>query len=292
MKTLLKSLLKIQYQQRRSSIIKPTSGFTMIELLVGTIIAFLITVPLLSFVVDMLNTDVREQAKANSEQDIQAAVDYIAQDMSQALYVYDHDGAGGVVDAIEGQLPENDDENRKPILVFWKRQLVEEAIPVSACEEQCKDDDAYVLSLVAYYEITEDDDTSIWCQPNGETCPKRIARFQIQDGVTDFTGTYIDENGDTDEKLQRDRGFKIPTSDEGYEGWTKEDETYENNLEVLVNYVESFTLNEVTDNKLAKITIAGDSQRRIREAVDCAQSPSYCPKVTAQVGGRSRKLLE
>jgi len=284
MKSLLKSLLKIQYQQRRSCIINSTSGFTMIELLVGTIIAFLITVPLFTFVVDMLNTDVREEAKANSEQDIQGAVDYIAQDMSQAIYVYD------IGSTIEEQLPEDGNANINPILVFWKRELVENAVPVPACAT-CPEDDAYVLSLVAYYEITETDSSSIWCQPNGGTCPKRIARFQIQDGVTDVTGTYIDENGDTDTKLKRDKGFKIPTSNEGYAGWTKENEAYENNLEVLVNYVESFTINEVTDNKLAQITIAGDSQRRIGKVVDCTKSPSSCPKVTVQVGGRSRKQL-
>jgi hypothetical protein len=36
--------------------------------------AFLIITPMLAFVVDMLNTDRREQVKSNTEQDIQAAL--------------------------------------------------------------------------------------------------------------------------------------------------------------------------------------------------------------------------
>ena len=54
--------------------------------------AFLIITPMLAFVVDMLNTDRREQVKSNTEQDIQAAVDFIAQDLSQAIYIYDNNG--------------------------------------------------------------------------------------------------------------------------------------------------------------------------------------------------------
>jgi hypothetical protein len=41
----------------------------------------------------MLNTDRREQVKSNTEQDIQAAVDFIAQDLSQAIYIYDNNPA-------------------------------------------------------------------------------------------------------------------------------------------------------------------------------------------------------
>ena len=57
----------------------------MLELLVATVIVFLITVPLLTLAVDLIDRDVKEQAKAKSEQELQVAIDYITQDLSQAF---------------------------------------------------------------------------------------------------------------------------------------------------------------------------------------------------------------
>lgn len=74
MKNLLRLLLKTQQQQNRSGQAQTEKGMTLVELLVGAIMAFLIITPMLGFVVDMLNTDRREQVKANTEQDIQAAL--------------------------------------------------------------------------------------------------------------------------------------------------------------------------------------------------------------------------
>jgi Tfp pilus assembly protein PilW len=74
MKTLLRLLLKSQHQRKPLRAAQTEKGMTLVELLVGAIMAFLIITPMLGFVVDMLNTDRREQVKSNTEQDIQAAV--------------------------------------------------------------------------------------------------------------------------------------------------------------------------------------------------------------------------
>ena len=154
---------------------------------------------MLGFVVDMLNTDRREQVKSNTEQDIQAAVDFIAQDLSQAIYIYDNNAIYvGTTDAprILDQLPKPD--NGSPILVFWKRQQIKDAISVNTntdtthrvlpinCNKNnlVKDcNDTYVRSLVAYYQIKELDPKSPWCQPSGKNCPTRIARYEIKEGI-------------------------------------------------------------------------------------------------------------
>ena len=291
MKTLLNSFLKKRYQKRRSPMFKPSSGFTMIELLVATVIATIIIVPMLTFVVDILNRDVREQAKTNSEQELQAAVDYIAQDMSQAFYIYSESG----VNTIKAELPHSDDNTKTPILVFWKRELVEKALSPSL--KICKSndcDDTFVLSLVAYYLINDNNTT--WCQPSGNTCPQRIARFQIQDGVKVENSYICGDNGrddsicstDKQKKSMRDSGYKDYQSDP--ETWEKEDEEYEETPKVLVNYTEGFTLDSVSDDKkLAKITIQGNALRRIQpSAPQCSDIDStYCPRATAQVGARS-----
>jgi len=198
MKTLLRLLLKSQHQRNRSGPDKTDKGMTLVELLVGAIMAFLIITPMLGFVVDMLNTDRREQVKSNTEQDLQAAVDFIAQDLSQAIYIYD----GKTLNQIRDQLPENGNPNRVPILVFWKRQLIKKSIPVDASSTKKPKDctlqndkvpcnDAYLSSLVAYYQFKDTDNT--WCQPSGGDCPTRIARYEITDGVKNpLTQAYYD----------------------------------------------------------------------------------------------------
>jgi len=203
MKILLRLLLKSQHQRNRSRPTKIEKGMTLVELLVGVIMAFLIITPMLAFVVDMLNTDRREQVKANTEQDIQAAVDFIAQDLSQAIYIYDNNTTTGIP-AIKNFLPTGTDKT--PILVFWKRQLLKNSVPVNTgltplpinCDPDAKPteagecNDTYVLSLVAYYQIKEADPNSIWCQPSGDPCPTRIARYQIQDGLRNTSsGAYL-----------------------------------------------------------------------------------------------------
>jgi len=79
LKFIFKSLLKPLRRRKRAS------GFTLIELLVALILTFLIITPLLSLVISFMTTDRQEQAKNSSQQEIQAALDYMAQDMQQSI---------------------------------------------------------------------------------------------------------------------------------------------------------------------------------------------------------------
>jgi hypothetical protein len=194
MKSLLRLLLKSQHQRNLSGPAQTDKGMTLVELLVGAIMAFLILTPMLAFVVDMLNTDRREQVKSNTEQDIQAAVDFIAQDLSQAIYIYDGKG----INDIKAQLPTND-LTKIPILVFWKRQQIKNSVPINSniTPNQCSQNagqcnDTYVLSLVAYYQFKNNEAT--WCQPSGGNCPTRIARYEIRDGVRKPDPVAADNN--------------------------------------------------------------------------------------------------
>ncbi|MEG4092522.1 hormogonium polysaccharide secretion pseudopilin HpsC [Microcoleus sp. Pol12B4] len=192
MKTLLRLLLKSQHQQNRSGPAQTEKGMTLVELLVGAIMAFLIITPMLGFVVDMLNTDRREQVKSNTEQDLQAAVDFIAQDLSQAIYIYDQ---AGITAPTVKLPPPPTNTTGTPILVFWKRQQIKNAVPInstvsaktpSACPPNGSEcNDTYVLSLVVYYQVRDIAPNPTWCQPlgGGGTCPTRIARYEIRDGV-------------------------------------------------------------------------------------------------------------
>ena len=259
MKTLLRLLLKSQPQRNDSGQAQTEKGMTLVELLVGAIMAFLIITPMLGFVVDMLNTDRREQVKSNTEQDIQAAVDFIAQDLSQAIYIYDNKGINGTAApvGIKDQLPKP--PNGTPILVFWKRQQLPKSLPIDTSLKpincppsgtaQCND--TYVLSLVAYYQFKETDPKSIWCQPSGGTCPTRIARYEIRDGVKnpsppDPTNPYYkDTDTETKESQRKSKAFnpKFNFNNPTKEVTTGVVEADFPSSEVLVNYIDDSSAN-------------------------------------------------
>ena len=111
--------LKHHPNKKRSEITSKNSGFTLIELMVAMILAVLVITPLLGFMINILDTDRKEQAKVNSEQEIKPALDYIAQDLKQAIYIYDAKG----IKAIEDELPYANDAAKVPVLVFWKREF-------------------------------------------------------------------------------------------------------------------------------------------------------------------------
>jgi type II secretory pathway pseudopilin PulG len=345
MKILLRLLLKSQHQNNRTTQAQTDKGMTLIELLIGMVMAFLIITPMLAFVVDMLNTDRREQVKANTEQDIQAAVDFIAQDLSQAIYIYDGKG----VNDIRPQLPEQGDANKVPILVFWKRQQIRNAVPVnnSLKPNQCevpanagKCNDTYVQSLVAYYQIKETNLNSSWCQPSSSNCPTRITRYEIQDGIknpyaipSDTNFPYY-ETSDTAPRtsLDKDAAFnKIFNLNEPTKDLTITTQLAGVRNDVLVNYIDhtnkpldsdecqkalgnpqtqvglaaaqdipedtlkvtdgnrnSFYACVDTSRNLARVTIRGNSLRRLQDSniTSSSNNSAFFPTVTVQVQGR------
>lgn len=175
MKRTLKFLLTSQLKRCHH---REHSGFTLIEMLVALLIAALVITPLLGFMISVMNTDRQEQAKATSEQEIQAALDYIARDLQQAVYIYDSAGIDAINRSDGTGLPFATSTDRVPVLVFWKREIVNQAITIATNQK----DDTFVYSLVAYYLIK--DTNSNWSNA------ARIARWQITDGVatTDSSG--------------------------------------------------------------------------------------------------------
>ena len=241
-------LIKFNFEKKHSSLTNKNSGFTLIELLVAMILAALIITPLLGFMINILDTDRKEQAKVSSEQEIQTALDYIAQDLQQSIYIYDAKG----IKAIKNKLPYNSNTDRVPVLVFWKRQFKQEAIGGDFTGRN----DSFVYSLVAYYLIqsnTTNNRDKIWSQQF------RIARFELKDGVRNLDDPF-DSNGninyvrDKDNELQEpDKGFALfelnnptitGTLEEKMNSWKKDktsnNSTYNlNNTRVLVDYVDA-----------------------------------------------------
>jgi type II secretory pathway pseudopilin PulG len=306
-------------------------GMTMIELLVGTIIAFIVITPLMGMVLGLLNDDQRESAKANTEEEIQSALDYIGEDVSQALYIYvpkkqEKTSSGTTITTDEIQsliassfLPKTGTpDNEKPVLVFWKRKLVEDAVPVDSTKlpKDCTPttcDDTYVLSLVSYHLLPpETDKTSIWCQPSAsdKPCPSRIVRYEISDGLKKSDGTYYTEAelgtelksyaGDpTDNKKPNSAYDPAFTLSDPLKNVTDKTKIGAATKTVLVNYIPDFKLDDSSTNNLAKLTIQANAMRR-NDATACCptgpnvcdpndkpNSPPYCPKSSVQLRGLS-----
>lgn len=93
------------------------AGFTLIEILVAIVMAGIIVSSVLSVVVNLLQTDQRESAFNANQSEMQAALDYIATDLRQAVYIYDD------VSKIQSYIP-NFGSSYQPILAFWKPESV------------------------------------------------------------------------------------------------------------------------------------------------------------------------
>ena len=215
-------------------------GFTLIELLAAMILASLIITPLLGFMINILDTDRKEQAKISSEQEIQTAIDYIAQDLQQAIYIYDAKG----IDEIKRELPQESD--RVPVLVFWKREFVEEVLKIRKSRTRRKSNDTFVYSLVAYYLIQSDKNNN-----DGKWSKQfRIARFELKDGIKDPTDP-IKNNGEPNylpgEENQPSDGFALfklndpsvtGTLEDKMNAW-ESDGTPDSDMDVLIDYVDA-----------------------------------------------------
>lgn len=246
---------------KHSKLVKQESGFTLIELLIAVILAFLVITPLLGLMINILETDRREQVKVTSEQEVQAGLDYISRDLQQAIYIYDADGLSQDsnttdpnLSGVKNQLPPGKAADIcttatqcQPVLVFWKRKFVKDGIQLATSTTAKKTDDTFVYSLVAYYLVKDDNKT--WSKA------ARIARFEISDGVQHTASTggvtcgsdYPDEKYASTDKCP-DKGFKRfnltdkrGTIRQKMNQWQAASTKYEQNVNVLIDFVDQTT---------------------------------------------------
>jgi prepilin-type N-terminal cleavage/methylation domain-containing protein len=81
---------------------KPSQGFTLIELLVAALIGALVTMGLLYLVVELTQVNQEDTSRTETQRDVEQAMDYISQDLREAVFVYDGAcliGNGGAPDA-------------------------------------------------------------------------------------------------------------------------------------------------------------------------------------------------
>lgn len=315
MRKSLKFLLQQSHQSRK------TSGFTLTELLVGMLMASLVITPLFSFALNIMENDRKEQAKATTEQEIESALDYIAQDLEQAIYIYDADGLDNNSSAssssgIKDQIPpvsvasgcRNTTPTCVPVLVFWKRDHRPGVLPVSGSSVR---DDTFVYSLVAYYLIKGN--SSIWSNA------ARIGRFEIRDGVrnptsptnSDGTPNFITNESTSPGFQLFDLSVTGSSLKEKMNRWTKTSSSYTTNVLTLIDYVDQSNLTpQVCPTGMQRVpstaTVPGGFYACVDSATTSAQiyirgsalarigdnstfstnQSAYFPSATIQVKGR------
>lgn len=275
----------LKSQRKRFKAIKPTTGFTLIELLIGMVLATLVVTPLMAFMLNIMDSESKEEAKATSEQEIQAALDFIAQDLKQAVYIYDDDGLKNNYSStypgtsgIKNQIPPVASAPNcvstttcVPVLVFWKRELRPDILTVTGSSEK---DDTFVYSLVAYYLIDGDVSNGIWSDA------ARIARFQIKDGVrnpttpinTDGTSNYItNEEPSSGFQLFDLTTIGISLKDK-MNRWQKTSGNYNEPARILVDFVD-------------QSTIDFNNSSTVGELQNCPTGTQRIPSTTTLPGG-------
>lgn len=181
----------------RASLLKKKRdrGFTLLELLVAMFIGGIIVTLLLYTAVELLQTNQREAARSDTQRDMQQALDYIATDLREAVFVYDGTclaGPGtiaanqpcpGVVNFLPTDLNTG---TSRVVLAFWRVDPLPQAY-INACVANAAQLNATpqptavrgipcisrrMYTLVAY-SIDQSNPTGIW---RGRA---RIRRYQL-----------------------------------------------------------------------------------------------------------------
>lgn len=269
---ILKNLLK---QRRRTNLGKRASGFTLIELLVAVIMTFLIIAPLLGIVTSLMNTDRQEQAKVSSQQEIQAALDYIAQDLQQAVYIYDATALNNTnsttpTSGIKNQIPPNGGEVKGctdtteciPVLAFWKRKFLDRddtvaGVKIGDINDSSEGSDRFVYALVVYYLIKDKEyqPTNTWSQV------ARIGRFEIRDGIIDpasVTPAYLlpPNPGFKQFAISTTSGNQLASLQQRMNTWTKSGNYNQTTqgVEILADYIDDTTLSAFPASVVSQVT--------------------------------------
>jgi len=162
------NFLQLVYQRHKNS------GFTLIELLVSSVVGSLVVSALLGLVVNLLETDQQDLVKSRLQQEMQSALDYISEDLKEAVYVYSGEciqGKGTSTDSdfcpgLVNHLPMFD--KSVPVLVFWKVDLLPEGcqstLGLSENNDPCFNSRIAnrTFSLVVYYLRQNQASDSLW----------------------------------------------------------------------------------------------------------------------------------
>lgn len=183
---------------------RKSGGFTLAELLVGMVIASLITSGLIYLVKQILEASQTESSQTQTQQEMQSALDLISSELREAIYVYDGRCIQGVAppttpDAYDTYCPgivnhininiSNHLANSQPVLAFWKLDPLPPVVrtqcragtpPTGVAPSTCNGGKTYTL-VVYFLRKNQPSDNPKW---SGKA---RITRHQVTQFVNNTT---------------------------------------------------------------------------------------------------------
>lgn len=201
-----------------------SSGFTLLELLIATVMSSIVISSLLYFMIDIVRTNAAETARKDTLQDMRRALEFITDDLKEATYVYTGDQLEDRdinADANDGILDILDiDDELKPILVFWKLEDVPytegDSLPddcsaeeVQANEQVCEEllISQRTYTLVAY--VQDNNPSDKW---GGKSI---IRRYQLR--------KYFNSDTKPFNTLEQRPGYIDPVKESSFANWPYDD---------------------------------------------------------------------
>lgn len=216
MKSLILRLLKKNHHHKTKDL---SSGFTLLEVLIATVMSSIVISSLLYFMIDIVRTSAAETARKNTLQEMRMALEFITDDLKEAVYVYtgnqldnrNIEADDGILDIIN-----TSDDDLEPILVFWKLEDVPyssgDSFPSdcsgSSVEESAGNCEELKISqrtytLVAY--VQDNNPTDTW---EGESV---IYRYQLR--------KYFDTDDKPFDTLEQQPGYADPVRQSSFANW-------------------------------------------------------------------------
>jgi prepilin-type N-terminal cleavage/methylation domain-containing protein len=207
---LIGKLKRRWYSSRQHSSLNKTKGFTLLELLIVTIIAGGIISGLLYMVIELLGADQREASRTETQREMRLALDYIANEVQSSVYIYDSqciagNGAaqGQACHGILNYLPASvrASTNNMPVIAFWKQQPIPQVLK-DRCSSSSPPANVPCITANSYslvvYSLSNSNTGNTW---KGKA---RITRYAL---------TQFDQNGNAS------AGYVDPAQYNNFDSW-------------------------------------------------------------------------
>lgn len=222
-----KTLKKWQYRLLLLLSEHKSKGFTLLELLVAVIVSSLVVSGLLYVVTELLRIDNRESALEEVQRDTQRAINYVGDELREAIYVYSTPvTVTNTTTGVGSVLP----TGSTPILAFWKvTPLASNEMPGVCSTSFTSDPEKSACRALKIRRSSYD--LVVYAQISGPAAPwkgqSRISRYVLQQ--------YTDAS-----KLKETPGFVNPgLTQQSFEGWVRGAGTLPSNgSAVLVDYID------------------------------------------------------
>ncbi len=292
LKIFLEQISKINRIQTKNQ------GFTLTELLIAVFTSAIVISALLTAMVQILQSDRRENQRTQIQQQMQAALNYIEQDLKQAVYVYDDSQLNPsdpktTLSELQDYLPSNFKTNNNliPIIAFWKpeavdiSQLPNDCTTLNAKESECErlKLTQTTYTLVVYLQSTED--SNIW---QGQS---RILRYSLPKYSNANLATLTPTKGYVDPNENNNNFFTWPFDVNNNNPQTEQPENI--NTQVLVDFVDTPTPQNGNDTVITQLNCNDLSTSSVsyQETPDNKSTSFYtCVSTTTSSTGKQQNV--